>query len=191
MLGSAALQECYSPKHPASRRKDLQNRRKLIAFIRDTVGSLASEAIPNDATVDLVDLGAYMSSAIESPFPSHIRKAIAIPLWQLVYHDSSFCFTNAYSKYSAMNYHAFCALFCLLPGGLDETSLMLSRKLRKAYCSEMTSFRFLDTPKPPYSYVAESTFADGTRVIANMTDGDYSADGISLKPHEFIIIPQI
>jgi len=131
-----------------------------------------------------------LSGAIETPFPPHVKRAIVIPMWQLVFHDCTYCFTNAYDKYSALNYHALCALFGLLPGGLDETSLLLSRKLRKAYCSEMTGFRFLDAPKPPYSYVAESTFADGTRVIANMTDGSFSADGISLKPHEFIIIPQ-
>ena len=188
VLGSSALRECYSDKHPASRRQDLQSRRKFMAFVRDQMGSLASEAVPNDATVDLVDLGAYLSGAIETPLPAHIPKAIAIPLWQLVYHDSSFCFTNAYNRYSALNYHAFCALFGLLPGGLDETSLMLSRKLRKAYCSEMTSFRFLSEPQPPYTYVAESTFADGTRVIANMTNEEYSANGVSLKPHQFIIL---
>ncbi len=188
VLGSSALRECYSEKHPASRRQDLQSRRKFMAFVRDQMGSLASEAVPNDATVDLVDLGAYLSGAIETPLPPHIKRAIAIPLWQLVYHDCSYCFTNAYNRYSALNYHAFCALFGLLPGGLDETSLVLSRKLRKAYCSEMTSFRFLSEPQPPYTYVAESTFADGTRVIANLTDEEYSADGISLKPHEFLII---
>ena len=33
-----------------------------------------------------------------------------------------------------------------------------------------------------------TTFADGTRVIANMTDDNYSTDGISLKPHQFIIV---
>ena len=188
VLGSSALRECYSEKHPVSRRQDLKNRRKLMAFIRDQMGSLASEAVPNDATVDLVDLGAYLSSAIETPLPAHIPRGIAIPLWQLVYHDSTFCFTNAYNKYSALNYHAFCALFGLLPGGLDETSLRLSRELRKAYCSEMTSFRFLSVPQPPYSYVAESTFADGTRVVANMTESEYSENGISLPPHGFVIL---
>ena len=151
------------------------------------MGSLASEALPHDTTADLVDLGAYMVSALESEFPRNVKKAVTIPLWQLVFHDSVLCFTNAYSQYSADNYHALCALFGFLPGGLDETSLILSKELREAYRSEMTGFKFLTVPEEPYSYVAESCFADGTSVIANMTDSAYRHCGIQIAAHSFTI----
>lgn len=187
VLGSSAFKECYSEDHPVSRRQDAAIRRKFMKFVKRTMGSLASEALPHDATADLVDLGAYMVSALESEFPRNIKKAVSIPLWQLVFHDSVLCFTNAYSQYSADNYHALCALFGFLPGGLDETSLILSKELREAYRSEMVCFKFLTDPVEPYSYVAESSFADGTSVIANMTDADYENSGLKIAAHSFKI----
>ena len=187
VLGSSAFKECYDDNHPVSRRQDAEIRRKFMKFVKNQMGSLASEAIPHDTTADLVDLGAYMVSALESEFPAHIKKAVSIPLWQLVFHDSVLCFTNAYSQYSADNYHALCALFGFLPGGLDENSLLLSKELRDAYRSEMVSFKFLTAPAEPYSYVAESCFADGTSVIANMTDKDYENGSMKIAAHSFII----
>ena len=187
VLGSSAYKECYSETHPVSRRKDHLVRRKFMKYVKSQMGSLASEAIPHDADADIQDLGAYMSLAFESEFPPNIKKAVAIPLWQLVYHDSVLCFTNAYSKYSAENYHALCALFGFLPGNLDETSLHLSKELREAYRSEMVDFEFLSEPAEPYSYVAKSRFADGTSVIANMTGKDYHHNKIKIKAHSFLI----
>ena len=191
VLGSAAFKECYSEKHPVSRRQDEINRRKFMKFVKSKMGSLASEAIPHDAEADIQDLGAYMSSALESEFVPYVKKAVAIPLWQLVYHDSVLCFTNAYSKYSTDNYHAICALFGFLPGGLDEISLKFSKELRNTYRSEMVDFRFITEPAAPYSYVAESCFADGTKVIANMTDKDYQYQENNIKAHSFIINKEV
>lgn len=190
VLASAAFSECHSLVHPVSRRQDAAARRRLMKFVRARMGSLASEALPHDVTADLVDLGAYMSTALESEFPRNVEKAVTIPLWQLVYHDSVLCFTNAYDRYSAENYHALCALFGFLPGNLDATSLRLSKELRDAYRSEMTDFRFLTPPFPPYTCVAESRFADGTAVIANMTGKPYTDGGVKIAPHAFIIKKQ-
>ena len=181
------FRECYSADHPHSRRQDNLNRRKFMKFVKSQMGSLASEAIPLDSEADIQDLGAYMSSALESEFTPTVKKAVAIPLWQLVYHDSVLCFTNAYNEYSTENYHALCALFGFLPGNLDETSLKLSKELRNAYRSEMVSFRFLTEPAEPYSYAAETCFADGTSVIANMSEKDYYDGDIKIEPHSFII----
>ena len=187
VLGSSALRECYSEQHPASRRDDLKNRRKFMKYVKDRMGSLASEAIPCDDIADILDLGAYMSIALESAFPANVRKAVAIPLWQLVYHDSVFCFTNAYDRDSALNYHALCTLFGLLPGNLDKPSLKLSREMRSAYLAEMTDFRFLSGPSAPYCYAAESRFSDGTVVTANLTDSPLRINGKEVAPHSSVI----
>ena len=65
--------------------------------------------------------------------------------------------------------------------------MKLSKELREAYRSEMINFKFLTEPAEPYSYVAESSFADGTKVIANMTDKDYQYKNNNIKAHSFII----
>ena len=189
VMGSSSLTECYSETHGASRRQDLINRRKFMTYTRKIMGSMASEAIPCDATVDLVDLGAYMGGALEAPFlPADAKKAVSIPLWQLIYHDSILGFTNAYSRRSAENYHALCALFGLLPGNLDEVSLQLSKELRSAYTAEMTRFKILSDKRENWFYVAESEFADGTVVIANTSDDDFVLeDGSVLPAHQFRI----
>ena len=187
VMASMPFEECYSPEHPASQRDDRKTRRRLLSYIKDKMGSLASEALPSEDVMDVIDLGAYMGEALEAQFPPKVRRAYTIPLWQLVYHDCLFCFTNAYNHASVQNYHPLCALFGMLPGNLDTVSLELSRKLRQAYKAEMLDFKFLTPPVESYNYVAQAKFADGTVVIANMTDEEYNINDIRIKPHDFII----
>ncbi len=176
------LRSCHHPDHPLSRRGDLNNRREIIRIAKKYLGSAASEYWPSDSMADLADLGAFTS--IGCRFPS-MRRVDFIPVWQLIYHDSVLGYTGeGMCGVWGGDYVAYSALYGLLPTQLDSNGLLLSRRLRNAYRSEMLSHRF---PEPGNSLLAETVFSDGTAVAANFGEMEKQIGGRTVNPHGFLI----
>jgi Family of unknown function (DUF5696) len=102
---AAALQECYDPAHPATRREDIQWKQALSDYARKTFGVFGSEdgrewAVPHS------DFFEGLCGVSGHAFPAVGQKpnlgAIGIPLFELVFHD---CIA-AYGKYGYDPYQA-------------------------------------------------------------------------------------
>lgn len=181
---STRLRSCYNPKHPLSKRDDQRNRREIYRLAKKYFGSAAGECLPSDAVADIVDLGAFMPVYRQIPF---LSKTDFIPLWELIYHDSVLCYTSvgwAGCDLGGGDYTACMSLYGLLPTQLDSNGLLLSRRLRNAYRSEMLFHRFPDSDDSSF---AETLFSDGTAVAANFGDREKEIDGHRIAPHDFLI----
>ena len=186
VLGTVALEECWDPAHPQSRRDDLRSRRELLQYLLDQFGSVATESAPTEALADIVTMGAFCSFVHPFPLPASAESSVSVPFWQLVFHDSVLGTTNCH-RIKVEDYKPMLALYGLMPQSLDADTLKLSKELRSAYKAEMLRHQFLTPVKNVYQAVARTDFSDGTTVWANLTDEPYDADGISLAPHSFKI----
>ena len=187
VFGCTNLEECWDPAHPQSRRDDLNARREILQYIADQFGSITTESAPTEALADIVTMGAFCSFFNSFSIPASAEMPIAVPFWQLVFHDSVLGTTCPMNNLKLEDYYPILALYGLLPLALDPESLKLSRELRSAYKAEMVRHQFLTPVKNSYQAVARTDFSDGTTVWANLTDQAYEADGISLPPHSFEI----
>ena len=187
VFGCTNLEECWDPAHPQSRRDDLNARREILQYIADQFGSITTESAPTEALADIVTMGAFCSFFNSFSIPASAEMPIAVPFWQLVFHDSVLGTTCPMNNLKLEDYYPILALYGLLPLALDPESLKLSRELRSAYKAEMVHHQFLTPVKNSYQAVARTDFSDGTSVWANLTDQAYEADGISLPHHSFEI----
>lgn len=187
VFGTMALEECWSEDHPQSRRDDLRSRREILQYMVDQFGGVTTESAPTEALADIVTMGAFCSFFPTLPMPASAEQPVAVPFWQLVFHDSVLGTTGCL-KLDVKDYYPMLALYGLLPRSLEEESLRLSRELRSAYKAEMVRHQFVTPVKDRYHAVARTDFSDGTTVWANLTDEVYEANGISLAPHSFKIV---
>ena len=163
-------------------------------FLKETFGSLATEGSPVEIYLAEVDLGAYGSIGFPAAVPPTLSPLpVAVPLWQLVYHDSVLNYvaeggyTTERFRISGGDYLAFLALYGLLPTQFDEKELYLSRTMREAYTSEMVRHEYLTPVRDGFRAVAHSLFGDGTEVVANFTDSPFLYEGRETPPHDFIL----
>lgn len=170
--GAAGLMECFSPLHPMTREEDANQRRQLLAHVKDLFGSVTTEHLPHDFLCDVVDMGAYTAiypyqvlDARGKPnqYDSAGRdwyvgwdcpfQTVPIPLFQLVWHDAVFSMnsTGKYTESAGWLEDYPCEpmhlpLYGLLPDDLSQRSLMMSRLMRGTYFEEMVEHRFLTGP---------------------------------------------
>ena len=198
VVGCTSLDSCHNPAHPQGKKGDAASRVKLLQYIKNIMGSVATEGSPADYLARTVDLGAFcglfMNFAI-TPGMKNIPKPI--PLWQLVYHDSvlGYISEDTYGIYG-QEYILYCALYGMLPTQFDEVSKKLSFELREAYKAEMLSHEFLTPCEISRSEdgcyhltgVQKSEFSDGTIVIANFSETPFSYKGREVKGRDFLIL---
>ncbi|MCQ2432603.1 MAG: glycoside hydrolase [Clostridia bacterium] len=129
-----------------------------------------------------------------------LNPACRVPLWELAYHDASFsfpywgdstaCVTETLDdKILFARLYAAPPLFSFFAGDFP----MLKEKIIGAYgkirevtgavglCA-MTDFRYLTDDR----MVQKTVFEDGSFVIANFSDSDYSYQNIHIPPHDSI-----
>ena len=197
VLGCAKLESCHNPVHPQGKREDVASRRSMFKFIKQHMGSVATEGTPGDCYADIVDLGAYCYYHMTASTPMTEPIPVPIPLWQLVYHDSLLNYTSESTfKAYGSEYILHAALYALLPTQFDEVSKKLSFELRETYKAEMLSHEFLEkvTVKRDAAGcfwsdgVAKTTFSDGTSVIANFKKETYKYNEQVIPARDFIII---
>lgn len=175
-----ALRECYHPDHPASKRDDMNNRRRIFELARKYIGAVASEYLPGDGYADVAAVGAY--ARFLSGIPKQFKKEL-FPLWQMVYHDSVLNYTGEGTcGIFGTDYLNYTALYGLLPTSLDDRGLRASRELRSAFTSELIEFKTFDNGS-----AAKSVFSDGTVVAANFSAKSENVDGVAVPPKDFIV----
>jgi hypothetical protein len=198
VMGRGRLHECYNPSHPQSKRDDFERYREIFKLAKSEFGSLASESVIAPGYIDLIDVGAFVL-ATPYTFDEETPVAYPVPFWQLAFHDCVMTCSpeGFFYPYSADDYLAFMALYCLLPMALEERELSIARKLRNTYLEQMLDYEELGTPPVMIrnqdgswrvSGVFRSTYADNVVVTANLTDKDFVDEkGNSIKPHHYHI----
>ncbi|MFA6715327.1 MAG: DUF5696 domain-containing protein [Victivallaceae bacterium] len=196
VLGCVAPLECYHKNHPMGRRTDAARRKELLQYIKNEIGSVATETAPSDYLNEIVDLGAFGGIHFQGVNVGTSPCLVPVPLYQLVYHDSVLNYTveSAYNFYGS-EYLLYVALYGLLPFSLEPISLKLSKELREAYKSEMVSHEFLEKAVVKRDEescfwtggVQKTVFSDGTEVIANFNDTPYCYDNEKIEARNFLI----
>lgn len=197
VAGCVPLRSCHNPTHPQGRKQDAEGRHALLNYVKNMIGSVATEGYPADYLADVVDLGAFCGIYLNGAKHGTDPLFLPVPFWQLVYHDSVLNYTSesTFGAYGS-EYILYVALFGLLPTQFDKTSKKLSYELRSAYKSEMLSHELLEhvsvTRAADGTYrtsgAAKTVFADGTVVVANFNEKDYFYDGHKIKGRDFIIL---
>lgn len=197
VIGQFALFECRNPGHPLGKRECAVKYRELMRFIKDQMGSLATEGAPSDQCADIVDLGAYCSFFLWPANRTNAPVPLPVPFWQLVYHDSVLNYTaeGAFRVHGA-DYLLLAALYGMLPTQLDDAAKRLSFGLRSAYKAEMLSHEFLEPFSASWTEdgclrcdgVAKTVFSDGTTVVANFKDSAFVCEGTTVPPRDYVII---
>jgi hypothetical protein len=171
----------------------------MFEFIKENMGSVATEGNPADCYADIVDLGAYCYYHMVGINPVSSQVPLPVPLWQLVYHDSLLNYTSESTfKAYGSEYMLFVALYGLLPTQLDEFSKKLSFQLRETYKAEMVSHEFFEgfTVNRDSSGcfwsdgVAKTVFSDGTSIVANFYQTEYEYDCHIIPARDFIILKE-
>jgi hypothetical protein len=173
--GCTALNNCYHPDHPGSKRDDANWRLETFREAKKHIGAVATEGAPHEFAVQDIDLGAY--PPIKSGAGSNLKP---IPFFQLVYHDSVFTFCGqGVSGLFGRDYINRVALYGMLPWDFSTDSLRISKELRSACMAEMVSHEFISET------LEHTRFADGTEEYANF--GAEEAEGVPAQ--SFVIRP--
>lgn len=189
---------CRSALHPATRRDNLENNRKICELAQARIGALAVEGCGTDRYADVIDIGAYgglhfrdLSPRADGPIP------VPVPMWQMVYHDSVLnYFGEGYSAVHGREYQLYQALYTLLPTSFSEHSKKISFELRSAFTAQMTDFEELMPRSVTYesdgalrtSGVARSVYSDGTEVIVNFNDEPYVYGENTVAARDFLVL---
>ena len=199
VIGMFPFKSCHHPEHMMSRREDMLCRREIMQYIKAQVGSLALEGSPFDYFADIADLGAYCSIFINQVTQTCKKVPLPVPFWQLVYHDSVLNYTceSAFGVHGS-EYLLHVGLYGMLPTQLDDASKKLSFGLRQAYTAEMLSHEFLEPTSVSFNEdgsfhtdgVARTVFSDGTEVVANFRETEYTYHEQVIPARDYIIIKQ-
>ncbi|OGV46006.1 MAG: hypothetical protein A2017_22235 [Lentisphaerae bacterium GWF2_44_16] len=196
VMGCTRFHECHNDMHPMGHQDDMEARKKFFKYVKEQIGSVATEGCPSDCMNDVIDLGAFCYLHRVNVNPQTSPYPIPVPFWQLVYHDSILNYTSESTfRFYGSEYLLYVALYGLLPFSLEPISLKLSKELRTAYEAEMLYYDFLEPltvsrdEKGCFwtSGVARSVFSDGTEVIANFNNAPYNYEDIEIAPRDFII----
>ena len=155
--GCNALNNCYHPDHPGSKRDDARWRLETFREAKKHIGAVATEGAPHEFAIQDIDLGAY--PPINRCQGSFMRP---IPFFQLVYHDSvlTFCGQGTCGLHGR-EYVNRVALYGLLPWDFGKESLQISKEMRSTCNAEMVKHEFLSEK------LEHTVFSDGTEVFAN------------------------
>ena len=171
--GCTALNNCYHPDHPGSKRDDARWRLETFREAKKHIGAVATEGAPHEFAIQDIDLGAY--PRIDSCQGGNMKP---IPFFQLVYHDSLLTFCGqGVSGVHGRAYINRVALYGMLPWDFGKDSLRISKELRAVSNKEMVKHEFLSET------LEHTVFSDGTEVFANF--GKAPEQGIPAE--EFVI----
>lgn len=188
--GAASLEECFSRDHPCNRKQDAELRREVLATVRRQIGSVNTECVP-DYMAGAVDMGL---AGVLTDYMLKVKPALQpVPLYPLVYNDSVRLAMNMRGSTHAQH-----ALYNGLPelwGWTEKYDLLnrISHQLRPVACQEMTRHQFLTNPQvdgAPEAKVNDvemAEYADGTLVVANMTDQPYIFRDVTVAPNDAYI----
>jgi hypothetical protein len=163
VFGYVPPDEDFNPMHPSTRTDGLNDRIKCYNWSRNNLGFVGTETAC-DWTIPYVDFSSPLSS----------KNGIALPLWELVYHDAIL------TPYHPDDLHG------LLYGGTPQVSFRkgidantiklierMSELSKRVALLEMTKHEFLDK-----NYKKErSTFSDGTTVTV-----DWDKNTVAISP---------
>lgn len=199
-ITAAPLYECYDANHPITRREDKLNKFKVLEFLAEkglVVGGEGGtdwaisvctffEGLPGSAV-------GYFSGVESSDF------GIAVPLFNLVYHDAVICYWQHGQPFGRED-HANHVLHDILTGQpsswsiiyeqfedmlpLIKQSYFLLGKLHKklAFC-KIIKHRFISEDFA----IQKTCFEDGTEIIINFGITSFETDKFKVPPKGFAI----
>lgn len=176
--------ECYNPDHLMTRGQCLEYRRKCFDLISSRVGIVSSEE-PTAWAMPYLDLVHHAPYTKDHPEPGKGPfMGIAVPLINLVYHDSIFIPWAIGLEPQNIEKNHLGYLNALLYGGLPYITPNLPEELlsrvrmvcglnKRVGLLEITNHEYLDSELRKQ----QTTFADGTTVTV-----DFDTDEVSIVP---------
>ena len=174
--------ECFSTEHPVTRTECLKYRAQCFNYVRSRLGVISSEE-PSDWSIPYLDLVHHGPYSLDPYFDDGIAMGIAIPLFNLVYHDALiqpwFPYTHKGGGFGIPNTdmgmsHAVlnAAMPYLSIDAPDEEITrvkMLCALQARLVHAEMTSHSFTDDKHRKQV----STWSDGTVITVDFDSGKY------------------
>jgi hypothetical protein len=182
-------EECYNPEHPVTRTECLRYRGECLDSVRSWGGVVSSEE-PSDWSVRHLDLLHHGPFALN---PNPIKgpaMGIAIPLFNLVYHDALLIPWSLDRGDWEIPEKDSGFLYALANGGMPYLELnpgpeelervrTVCALHRRVALLEMTQHEFLDTRHRRQ----RTTFADGTRVTIDLDTDKWEVEpGLEQQP---------
>jgi hypothetical protein len=164
VVGYVPPDEDFNPEHPTTRTDAMAGQSAMLQWSRRNLGIVSTEA-GSDWVIPYVD--AINSSGGGS-------KAILVPLYQLVYHDSVVISHSSRDQKGLLQGLLYGGVPELPLGVAEDKTLALVHRMmalhKRVGLLEMTMHEFLDK-----NYREErTTFADGTTVTVNWNTNSYS-----------------
>jgi hypothetical protein len=197
---AAKLYECYDEKHPQSRIDDKLSKYRLLSDLTER-GLVVGTEGGNDWAIPVCTFfeglpgsGAGYNAGIESA-----NFGIAVPLFNLVYHDSIICYWQHGQPYGREDHvnHVLCDLLQAQPSSwsivyeqfddleplIVEAYRLLGRLHKKTAHCQMVSHEFL---KQDFT-VQKTIFSDGSEVIVNFDILNFDIDAVNIPPKGFLL----
>lgn len=188
VTGAAGTGTCYDPDHPHDHRRSAELKRQLLALAKSEFGVIYTEGI-YDFLIPTAD-GCHKIFIPTGDKRAAYEDVVAVPLLPLVYHDAVILWDLRRSnparardpkapKYLPLE--GYVPLYGAMPATLDRAAKEIAESMRAAQLAEMLDHRFLAEG------VECTTFADGTRVVANFNDHPYDDAGGRVEAHGYRI----
>lgn len=197
---SARLYECYDEDHPLTRKDDRENKLNLLKYLSEQELVVGAEA-GIDWAVPVCSYFEGLPGSSKGLFGgiASMGFGIAVPLFNLVYHDAVVCYWQHGQPYGRED-HVNHVLHDLLSGQPSSWSLvydqwedlkplikecydLLGQLHQKTAHYQLTSHQYLS---PDYA-VQRSQFDDGTEVTVNFGITSYEYDDGKIAPKGFIL----
>ncbi|MBM4082051.1 MAG: hypothetical protein FJ278_20260, partial [Planctomycetes bacterium] len=188
VTGAAGLSACYDPAHPHDARRSAELKRELLGLAKSEFGVIYTEGL-YDFLIPTAD-GCHKIFIPTGAKHAPHEDALAVPLLPLVFHDAIILWDLRRSnparakdpkadKYLPLD--GYVPLYGAMPAMLDAAGKHIAEAMSDTQLTEMLDHRFLAEG------VEATTFADGTRVVANFRDTPYDDRGHVVAAHGFRI----
>ncbi len=186
VTGAAPPEQCFDPDHPSDRRLAAARKRELMELAQSKFGVAHTEGL-FDFLVPACD-GAHKLFVPNGDRRAPAADVVPVPLLPLIYHDVVVLWdlrrANPDRGPDAPKYlppGPYVPLYGSMPSTIDKEGKRIAGSMAGAQLAEMLDHRYLDAG------VEMTTFADGTRVVANFRADPYRHGMATIEPNEFLI----
>lgn len=206
---------CHSKDHPATKEDFARWTREIFAKTQKDLGGMGSEG-GFDYAISNLDYSLYISFFNPgSKYPALIEKHV--PFWHIVYNgfvlNNPFCATTNftikdpvtqlklveyggrpmfyfYSKFksSGNNWMGDADIGCATDEELRESVAAIKRGYDEFESMKDLQYETLDEHAEIAPDVFCSTFSNGTRIVCNYSDADFTFEGQTVKPLGYVVI---
>lgn len=189
VTGAVGPQACFDAHHPCDRRQGAELKKELLGLAKSRFGVIYTEGI-FDFLIPTADGCHKIFIPVGDRFYPN-EDVLPVPLLPLVYHDAIILWdVRRWNPQRAHDPKAvktlplgpYVPLYGLAPATLDAESKAIADAMASAQTAEMLDHRFLD------GGLESTTFADGTRVLANTSATPRRVEARDIPPNGFAIL---